>query len=131
MEPRLTSLSTFSMTMPLCTIGNGYGREHTGLTSSFNSKSTCLVFHVPRVPPDSSSDILRRDRSLSLYSGSRCWNCLVKTLFRFDFSYFESNIIRIRRVEPTMLSNSKHYSMYELINDPYGLIILSVKGLDL
>ena len=36
--------------MSPCTLCTGYGLKHIGSASSYNSKFTGLVFHVPSVP---------------------------------------------------------------------------------
>ena len=103
--PILSSLYTSLLNIDSCTIGAGYVHEHTVLASLSDSKSTGLGFHVPRVQSNRSSNILRRSIGISCYSGSRCWHCLVINLFRSDFSYFSSNILRICRIELTVLSD--------------------------
>ena len=51
------------------------------------------------------------------------------TLFRSDFSYFASKIIRILRVKLIVPSDSRHSLTYALIKDYSVLTLLSVKGL--
>ena len=81
--PRFISMLINFLKMVWCTLGTTYGREHIGFASFFNYKSTGVVLHVPRVASHISSNILRRDRSLSHYSGSIFRQCSVITLFRY------------------------------------------------
>ena len=83
--PILTSLSNSFLNMASCVLGTGYLHEHTNFVSSFNSKFVGLVLHVPIVPFNISSDILKRDRIISQSSGSRYYNFSVVTLFGSAF----------------------------------------------
>ena len=42
-----TKRSTYFLKISLCNFGTGYGLEHIGFTSSFNSNHTGSVFQVP------------------------------------------------------------------------------------
>ena len=121
--PIITSTSTLFLNMASCTISTGYGREHSGFTSSFNSKSTDFLFHVPRAPSNICSNIPRRDRIPLCSSIYRCWHFLVVTLFMSDFSLFVYTILCILRVELTVIYDSNNSLMYKLIYNYSDLII--------
>ena len=86
-----------------------------------------MVFHVPNVPSNRSSDFFIIYRSLSYSIVVRCsWHCLVITLLRSDLSYFTNIIPRILRVEFFALLDSKYSSTYGFTKDSSGLTVLSV-----
>ena len=101
--------------------------------------STLDLFHllIPNPQVWYSTYLLYHQTDLQLLSeeievfkcsyGDRCWHYLVITLLRFNFLYLAYNIIRIHRVELTVLYELKVYSTYKLLKDYSGLIVLSVR----
>ena len=124
--PKLTSILTSFLNIALCTFGTGYGHDHTGFASYFNSKYNGILFHVPNVPSNRSSNFFRRCRSLWLSVAVRCWHFLVITLFRSAFFYFASNILCILHVEFIVLSDLRHSLTYKLTKDSSYLKIYLV-----
>ena len=122
-NPRLTNLLTWFINISSCTISTGYGRDHTGFASSFNSKFTGLLVHGPNIPLIYFSIVLIRARSLLRYSVSRSFQCLVITFFKSDFLYFAYNFLWISQVQLTLLSELKHYLTYTVIQDSSSLIV--------
>ena len=90
--PSRTKHSTSSLDISLCTFGNLYGIEHIGFTSSFNSKSTGSVFHVPSVPLKNALDFCNSLIIFLRCTSVRCCHWFSITLFKFAFSYLASKL---------------------------------------
>ena len=65
--PRLTIISTSFLNITLCTLVTGSFRKHNGFASYLDSKSTRVVFHVPSVRLNRSSNFLKRFKKLIRY----------------------------------------------------------------
>ena len=94
MTPIRNKRSTSFWKIYSCTFGTGYGIDHIGFISPFNSKYTVSVFQMLSVTFNNSSNFCNNFDNSLCYTSVRCWYWFYITLFKSDFYYSASKIKR-------------------------------------